>query len=163
MATFPTWVTVRSANQCCVLCCVSSSCSNATIKKRSTNRSSEERRSQLYHRESLKVAKLIIPQSVKKLCHHMHFTEPKSSLPYFICCIPGTYFYTVKIDHLIHAPFTIIYLYQYHHYMFRWSSHHYQRAKKVTGSLLRLKSYNSTFKKQSNVPVCNSTHAPRSL
>jgi hypothetical protein len=59
----------------------------------------------------------------------------------------------VKTDQQIHTLFTIIYLYQCHPYMFRWSSHHRQGAPKVTGSVRHLKAYNITFKKQFSVPV----------
>jgi hypothetical protein len=73
------------------------------------------------------------------------------------------YFYTVKIYQQIHTLLTVIYLCQYHHYMFWWSSQHHQGAPKFTGSVLHLRSKSITFKKQSNVPFFDSTHAPKSL
>jgi hypothetical protein len=38
-----------------------------------------------------------------------------------------------EIDQQIRTLFAVIYWYQYHPYMFRWSSHHRQGAPKVTG------------------------------
>jgi hypothetical protein len=54
---------------------------------------------------------------------------------------------TVKIDQQIDTLFTIIYLDQCQPYMFWWPSHHHQEARKVTGSVLHLKSYSISFKK----------------
>jgi hypothetical protein len=47
---------------------------------------------------------------------------------------------TNKYTHL----FTIIYLYQYHPCMFRWSGHHHRGAPKATTFVLHLKSYKIT-------------------
>jgi hypothetical protein len=44
----------------------------------------------------------------------------------------------VKINLQTRTLFTIIYLYQCHPYMFRWSSHHHQAVPNVTDFVLYL-------------------------